>query len=70
LSSPLPVRGSASTITARRSSTSRGPRSPNGGYSGTSVSDLTDATGLGKGALHRYIESKENHTRFLVGLRP
>lgn len=30
------------------------------GYSGTSVSDLMDATGLGKGALYRYIESKEN----------
>ncbi|NWJ71086.1 TetR/AcrR family transcriptional regulator [Pseudonocardia sp. ICBG1122] len=30
------------------------------GYSGTSVSDLTDATGLGKGGLYRYITSKEN----------
>jgi AcrR family transcriptional regulator len=30
------------------------------GYSGTSVSDLTEATGLGKGALYRYIDSKEN----------
>ncbi|BBG01324.1 MULTISPECIES: TetR/AcrR family transcriptional regulator [Pseudonocardia] len=30
------------------------------GYSGTSVSDLTAATGMGKGALYRYIESKEN----------
>jgi AcrR family transcriptional regulator len=30
------------------------------GYSGTAVSDLTSATGLGKGALYRYISSKEN----------
>lgn len=30
------------------------------GYSGTSVSDLTEATGLGKGALYRYIDSKES----------
>jgi TetR/AcrR family transcriptional regulator, cholesterol catabolism regulator len=30
------------------------------GYSGTTVSDLTQATGLGKGALYHYIESKEN----------
>jgi TetR/AcrR family transcriptional regulator, cholesterol catabolism regulator len=30
------------------------------GYSGTSVSDLTEATGLGKGGLYRYIDSKEN----------
>jgi AcrR family transcriptional regulator len=30
------------------------------GYSGTSVSDLTRATQLGKGALYHYIESKEN----------
>jgi AcrR family transcriptional regulator len=30
------------------------------GFAGTSVSDLIDATGLGKGALYRYIESKEN----------
>lgn len=30
------------------------------GYSGTSVTDLTRATQLGKGALYHYIESKEN----------
>ncbi|MFC4949194.1 TetR/AcrR family transcriptional regulator [Pseudonocardia sp. GCM10023141] len=30
------------------------------GYSGTSVSDLMRVTGLGKGALYHYIESKEN----------
>lgn len=30
------------------------------GYSGTSVACLTRATGLGKGALYHYIESKEN----------
>ena len=30
------------------------------GYSGTAVSDLMAETGLGKGALYRYIESKEN----------
>jgi TetR/AcrR family transcriptional regulator, cholesterol catabolism regulator len=30
------------------------------GYSGTSVTDLTSAAGLGKGALYHYIESKEN----------
>lgn len=30
------------------------------GYSGTTVARLTHATGLGKGALYHYIESKEN----------
>ncbi len=30
------------------------------GYSGTSIADLTQATGLGKGALYHYIQSKEN----------
>jgi TetR/AcrR family transcriptional regulator, cholesterol catabolism regulator len=30
------------------------------GYSGTTMSDLTHATGLGKGALYHYIDSKEN----------
>lgn len=30
------------------------------GYSGTTVSDLAQTTGLGKGALYNYIESKEN----------
>lgn len=30
------------------------------GYTGASVNDLTRATGLGKGALYNYIESKEN----------
>lgn len=30
------------------------------GYSGTGLTDLTDATGLGKGALYHYIGSKEN----------
>lgn len=30
------------------------------GYTGASVNDLTRATGMGKGALYNYIESKEN----------